>query len=39
MKWIIVIIVKMQNTCNLIGWKSVHISDILNCYSANINGT
>ena len=23
------LIVKMQNICNLIGWKSVHISDIL----------
>ena len=23
---------------NLIGWNSVHISDIFNCYSANING-
>ena len=28
----------MQNICNLIGWNSVHISDIFNCYSANING-
>ena len=32
------IIVKMQNICNLIGWNSVHISDIFNCYRANING-
>ena len=31
-------IVKMQITCNLIGWNSVHISDIFNCYRANING-
>ena len=29
----------MQNICNLIGWKSVHISDIFNCHSANIKGT
>ena len=26
---IMVIIVKVQNICNLIGWNSVHISDIL----------
>ena len=32
------IIVKMQNICNLIGWNSVHIFDIFNCYRANING-
>ena len=32
------VIIKMQNTCNLIGWSSVHISDIFDCYSANING-
>ena len=32
------VIVKMQNICNLIGWNSVHISDIFNCYRANING-
>ena len=31
-------IVKMQNTYNLIGWNSVYISDIFNCYRANING-
>ena len=37
--WILsYIIVKMQNICNLISWNSVHISDIFNCYSANING-
>ena len=35
---IMVIIVKVQNICNLIGWNSVHISDIFNCYRANING-
>ena len=35
---IMVIIVKVQNICNLIGWNSVHISDIFNCYHANING-
>ena len=28
----------MQNICNLIGWNSVHISDIFNYYSENING-
>ena len=32
------LIVKMQNICNLIGWNSVHIFDIFNCYHANING-
>ena len=32
------IIVKMQNICNLIGWNSVHIADIFNCYSTNFNG-
>ena len=31
-------IVKMQNNYNLIGWNSVHISDIFNCYRANIKG-
>ena len=31
-------IVKMQNIYNLIGSNSVHISDIFNCYRANING-
>ena len=31
-------IIKMLNICNLIGWNSVHIYDIFNCYSANING-
>ena len=31
-------IVKMQNICSMIGWNSVHISDIFNCYCANING-
>ena len=35
---IFAIIVKMQNICNLIVWKSVLISDIFNCYGANING-
>ena len=34
---IIIIIVKTQNICNLSGWKSVRISDIFHCYSANIN--
>ena len=29
-------IVKMQNICNLTGRNDVHISDILNFYSANI---
>ena len=28
----------MQNIYNLIGWNSVPISDIFNCYRANING-
>ena len=32
------LIVKMQNIYNLIGWNSVHIFDIFNCYHANING-
>ena len=32
------IVVKMQNICNLIGWKSAYIFDIFNCYRANING-
>ena len=32
------VIVEMQNICNLIGWNSVHFSDIFNYYSANING-
>ena len=32
------IIIKMQSLANLIGWNSVHISYIFNCYSANING-
>ena len=35
---IMVIIVKVQNICNLIGWNSVHISDMFNCYRPNING-
>ena len=30
------IIVKMQNICNLIGWNSVDISDIFNCYRENM---
>ena len=34
---ILPIIVKMQNICSLIGGNSVHISDIFNCYSANID--
>ena len=32
------IIVKMQNTSNLNGQNSLHISDIFNRYNANING-
>ena len=32
------LIIKVQNICNLIGWNSVHISDIFNCYRANIKG-
>ena len=32
------LIVKMQHICNLIDGNSVHISDIFNCYSTNING-
>ena len=32
---LLLLIVKMQNICNLIGWNSVHISDIFNCYRAN----
>ena len=28
----------MQNFYNLTSWNSVHIFDIFNCYSANING-
>ena len=35
---LIFFIVKMQNIYNLIGWISVHNSNIFNCYSANING-
>ena len=35
---LIVVIVKMQNICNLNGWNSVHMSDIFNYYRANING-
>ena len=31
-------IVKTQNIFDLIGWNSVNISDVFNCYSANING-
>ena len=31
-------VVKMQNFCNLIGWKTVYNSDIFNWYSVNING-
>lgn len=31
------IIIKMKNNCNLIGWNSVLISDDFNCYNANIN--
>ena len=31
-----VIIVEMQHICNLIGLNGVHISDIFNCYRANI---
>ena len=30
-------IVKMQNICNSTGRNSKHISNIFNCYSANIN--
>ena len=37
-KLIKAIIVKLPNICNSIGWNSVHISDIFNCYRANING-
>ena len=33
-----VIIVKMENICNFIGWNSVHTFDIFNCYRANNNG-
>ena len=28
----------MQNIWYLTGWNNVHISDIFNCYGANING-
>ena len=28
---------KMETICSLTGRNSVHISDILNCFSANIN--
>ena len=28
----------MRNICNFIGSNNVHISDIFNCYRANING-
>ena len=30
LKLILIFIVKMQNICNLIGWNSVHICDIIN---------
>ena len=33
-----IIIANMQNICFLIGWNSVHISDIFDCYSADVNG-
>ena len=33
-----IIILNLQNICNLIGSNTEHISDIFNCYSANING-
>ena len=33
----LIIIVRMQNICNLIGWNNVDISDIFICCSANIN--
>ena len=29
---------KMQKMCNLIGRNSMYISDICNCFSANIDG-
>ena len=35
---IVSIVVKMQNICNLIGWKSMYIFDIFNWYRGNING-
>ena len=35
---LIVVIVKMQNICNLIGWKSVYMSDVFNYHRVNING-
>ena len=31
-------IVKMQNICDFIGWNSMHIFNMFNCYRANING-
>ena len=33
-----VLIVKMQDICDLVGWNSEHISDIFNYNRANING-
>ena len=33
------IVVKIKNVCNSFGWESIDISDIFNCYSANINET
>ena len=30
--------IKMQSICNFLGSNGVHISDIVNCYSTNING-
>ena len=33
-----ILTVKMQNICNLIGWNSVHISNIFTYYRVNING-
>ena len=32
------VIVKIQNIFNLIGWNSVPISDVFNYYSVNNNG-
>ena len=32
------LIMKMQNICNLNGWNSVHVTDLFNYYSTDING-
>ena len=38
-KWSFMLSLKCKKICNLIGWNSVHISDVFISYSTNVNRT